>query len=159
MLAATRLADGWALLFIIPFAVLHGGARGFAIVACGVVSAVVLALIVHGIKRVVRRGRPQVHGIDLARPITAPDEHAFPSGHTSQAFGMLVLLTWLWPVLAILGGPIAVAVGISRVFFGLHYPSDVAAGALLGVVVTLGVILFARGTGLLEWLIRISPIS
>ena len=149
MLFATRLADGWALIAIIPLALLVGGRRGVIVVACGAVSAVTIAVAVHAIKNAVRRSRPG--SVGLVRPITARDLHAFPSGHTAHAFGMLVLAWWLSPWFGIAFVPIAISVGISRMFFGLHYLSDVVAGALLGAFIAGCTLLLARSSGFMDW--------
>jgi undecaprenyl-diphosphatase len=150
MLAATRAGDGWALAVIIPLCLLFRGWFGLAIVVTGAFSATLVALLVHAIKVTVRRHRPAGPGVD--RPITARDFHAFPSGHSAQAFGMLVLMAWLSPVTGLVGVPVALSVGASRVFFGLHYPTDVVAGALLGTLVTLAVIWGTTITGLVAWI-------
>jgi undecaprenyl-diphosphatase len=151
MLTATRLADGWGLAILIPAAfILQGKSGGAAAVGLGTISAVSLAIAVQGTKALVRRKRPM--GIDLSRPITAPDKHAFPSGHTAQAFGM-VLIAWLvapWLGLATLF--IAVLVALSRLFFGLHYPTDVVVGAGYGLSVSWLCIWLCERWGVTEWL-------
>ncbi|MEC8880451.1 MAG: phosphatase PAP2 family protein [Pseudomonadota bacterium] len=57
---------------------------------------------------------------------------SFPSGHTAAAFVMATLLGIFYPVVATLALAFALLVGLSRVLLGVHYPSDIAAGALLG---------------------------
>ena len=156
-LVATRLADGWGLGIVIPLALVVGGARGFAAIGIGVISAVTLAILVQSLKAVVKRARPS--GLDVERAITAPDLHAFPSGHTAQAFGMVVLTWWVAPWMGVLAIPGALAVAASRMIFGLHYPSDVAVGALLGAGITGATLAIATQCGLVDWLMRISPVA
>ncbi|MFE1031622.1 phosphatase PAP2 family protein [Streptomyces sp. NPDC058807] len=80
-----------------------------------------------GVKRVVRRPRP-AHVVPLVR---TAGRHSFPSSHATSAaaaavaFGALgVHAVW----------PLAAAVCVSRLVVGVHYPSDVAAGAALGAL-------------------------
>lgn len=89
-----------------------------------------------GIKYLVQRARPVVEDAVSHAP-----GYSFPSGHAANAAVLataLVLL--LWPLLGRTGRGIAVVLGVlhvlvtslDRVFLGVHYPSDVAAGVLLG---------------------------
>ena len=62
---------------------------------------------------------------------------SFPSGHTAQTFFMMTLATrrfQLPPAVASLLYGIALLVGITRVYLGVHYPRDVIAGAILGLI-------------------------
>lgn len=70
---------------------------------------------------------PQAH--TGRKPLQDP---SFPSGHTTAAFAMLTpwMLAAPWLIPALL--PVGIGVALSRVYFGLHYPSDTLAGALLG---------------------------
>ncbi len=60
------------------------------------------------------------------------DQFSFPSGHTLHAVGFSVVSIYYFPTLAWLVVPFSVLVGLSRPVLGLHYPSDVLAGALVG---------------------------
>jgi undecaprenyl-diphosphatase len=157
MLAATRAGDGWALFLLVPMAAWMGGARGLAAVACGAAASVVVAAVVHAIKALVRRRRPEA--IDLLRPVTAPDLHAFPSGHTAHAFCLMVVAWWIAPWFGAAFVPFAVLVALSRIVFGLHYPSDVLVGAVLGSGLSALTLGSATAVGLVDWLVRISPIG
>lgn len=59
-------------------------------------------------------------------------DHSFPSGHTTAVFSVVVPFIILNPVLATVLFPLGLCVGISRIYLGLHYPSDVIAGGILG---------------------------
>ncbi|TJY40963.1 phosphatase PAP2 family protein [Cohnella pontilimi] len=70
---------------------------------------------------------PEIH--TNRRPLRDP---SFPSGHTTAAFAMLTPWMHADPTLLPMLLPVAIGVALSRIYFGLHYPSDTAAGALLG---------------------------
>ena len=94
-----------------------------------------LAGVVLAIKFLVRRERPQGEWGGIYR---TTDPHSFPSGHAARAFLIAVIAfalgpTWLGAVLWIW----APLVALARVSMGVHYLSDVVAGAVLGVIVAL----------------------
>jgi undecaprenyl-diphosphatase len=59
-------------------------------------------------------------------------DHSFPSGHTTAVFSVIVPFIILNPALTVVLIPLGICVGISRIYLGLHYPSDVIAGGSLG---------------------------
>ncbi|MHB1231093.1 MAG: phosphatase PAP2 family protein [Burkholderiales bacterium] len=74
---------------------------------------------------------------------TAPlDEFSFPSGHTLHAVTFTVVALAYYPALAPLLVPFTLLVALSRVILGLHYPSDVLAGAAIGYVLAMLSLLF-----------------
>lgn len=86
------------------------------------------------LKRLCRRPRPCV-GLEGFIPLAeAPDAFSFPSGHTSAAFAVAVALlgegSALGPTLLFLAG----GIGLSRVYLGAHYPLDVLAGSVVGIL-------------------------
>ncbi|WP_306335548.1 phosphatase PAP2 family protein [Streptomyces sp. KL118A] len=86
-----------------------------------------------GVKRIVRRPRPAAHG-DLEPPVRTAGRHSFPSSHATSAAAAVVAYGALRPVGAHLLPPLAAAMCVSRMVVGVHYPSDVAAGAALGAL-------------------------
>ncbi|MER7763526.1 phosphatase PAP2 family protein [Streptomyces sp. NPDC097619] len=82
----------------------------------------------------VRRARPLRDGVPASRlPATQPWTTSFPSGHSASAFAFATGVALESPGLGLVLAPVAASVAFSRVYTGVHYPSDVAAGAALGV--------------------------
>lgn len=84
------------------------------------------------LKNSLKRKRPAEALPGFKSEIIASDEFSFPSGHTSAAFLFVTLLVLhCGPALVILY-PWAMAVGMSRVYLGVHFPTDTVVGAVLG---------------------------
>jgi undecaprenyl-diphosphatase len=95
-------------------------------------SIIGLAVIVLAIKFTIRRRRPQGEWGGMYR---STDPHSFPSGHAARAILIGVLAIGLGPGwLAILLCVWAPLVALARVAMGLHYLSDIVAGAVLGAI-------------------------
>ena len=60
------------------------------------------------------------------------DRYSFPSGHTLHAVSFTIMIAHFEPLLLPVAIPFAILVAASRVILGLHYPSDVIVGALIG---------------------------
>ncbi len=60
-------------------------------------------------------------------------DHSFPSGHTTAIFSVVMPFVFTAPIMGLILLPIAAIVGFSRMYLGLHYPSDVAAGCAIGI--------------------------
>lgn len=91
-----------------------------------------------------RTSRPRPYQVYAAISAAAPalDRFSFPSGHTLHAVSFSVVACATYPQLAPVLYPFALLVALSRPVLGLHYPSDVMAGATLGYVIAQGVLAF-----------------
>ena len=86
------------------------------------------------VKAIVKRPRPVLEGLP---PLGgAPSSLSFPSAHATSSFAVATAMTRVepWGALAFL---LALALALGRPYLGMHYPSDVVVGALLGVVLGL----------------------
>ena len=83
-------------------------------------------------KRKTGRPRPFECHETVKAGITPRDRYSFPSGHTLHSVAFTVVLVAAYPRLAILLLPFTLLVALSRLVLGLHYPSDVVAGGLIG---------------------------
>jgi undecaprenyl-diphosphatase len=114
-----------------------GGRRGRSAAAGGVASIAVTASVVNlGLKPLGRRRRPDraVTQVPVARHVRMPSSTSFPSGHSAAAFAFATGVGHVLPAVAVPLRGLAALVAYSRVHTGVHYPGDVAAGALIGTV-------------------------
>jgi undecaprenyl-diphosphatase len=134
---ASRLGDGvfWYTLMIALLLSYQGEAL-FAVVHMLVVG-LIGTLIYKLIKGKTLRPRPfNVYPAIVCVGKTL-DQFSFPSGHTMHAVAFSIIAVAYFPALFWLVVPFALLVALSRPILGLHYPSDVAAGAALGAVIAL----------------------
>ncbi|WP_323752412.1 phosphatase PAP2 family protein [Marinobacter sp.] len=126
------LGDGWfwyALILAIPFiAPIHGLHTAILMTLTGLICT----LSYKALKHWLIRERPFISfpAINCATPPL--DRYSFPSGHTMHAACFQAMLFAMLPAIAWQALPFTLSVAASRVVLGLHYPSDVAAGALIG---------------------------
>jgi undecaprenyl-diphosphatase len=97
------------------------------------VTLVLSHLLVQLVKRTVGRPRPS-RGLSCTALVVEPDRFSFPSGHAAAAMSVAFVYASAYPSLAIPLLALAGAVGMSRVFLGVHYPGDVLIGQLIAVL-------------------------
>jgi membrane-associated phospholipid phosphatase len=116
---------------------LLGGRTGRRAAADGLTSVAVTSAVVNVVvKRVWRRERPDRAGeeVPVARQVRMPTSLSFPSGHSAAAFAFATGVGHRLPVIAVPVHAVAGVVAYSRVHTGVHHPSDVVIGSVLGTV-------------------------
>lgn len=119
----------------------RSGTQLVLLVAGGLGSVIAYA-VSRSVKPLFEVPRP-CHVNEILAQCPPPESWTYPSNHTVIAFSLAVAVTAAVPRLGYAAVPIAVIVGLSRVFAGHHYPQDVLGGMALGVTVGLAVVLGA----------------
>lgn len=128
----SRLGDGWlwyALILALP---LVEPASGPGLALLMALTGLACTLSYKLLKRWLIRERPFISFPSINCGTPPLDRYSFPSGHTLHAVCFQVMLMAALPGLALCLLPFTFSVAASRVVLGLHYPSDVLAGGLIG---------------------------
>lgn len=140
MLALTYFGKGLCLaavtaLAVVVMLVVRRRREAFFLAACGIGTGLLNA----GLKLAFHRARPDA---TLDYLIESPSSFSFPSGHAMGSMGVLVSIVValrvcrvpraIWIVVTALVAVLVMGIGVSRIYFGVHYPSDVLAGQLAG---------------------------
>jgi undecaprenyl-diphosphatase len=92
------------------------------------------------IKPLVNRDRPAKAGVEVTLRVDKASGQSFPSNHASNSFAVATVVGTYFPAVRWWALAYAAAVAYSRVYVGVHFPGDVAAGALLGSLISLFVL-------------------
>jgi undecaprenyl-diphosphatase len=132
VIGATRGGDGW-LWYAMGLAIaVLGGKTRFEAVGAAAVSSVLSVLLFVWLKRLTGRRRPCHIEPHCWATLLPPDQFSFPSGHTMTAFAVAIPLSLFYPTLTIGLFFCALSIAMSRILLGMHFLSDVVAGALIG---------------------------
>ena len=140
MLAATRGGDGW-LSYAMGLLTLWlgGGQRLPAVGAAALAAGAGIATFLN-LKKVTGRQRPCALEPHCWATLLPPDRFSFPSGHTITAFAVAVSLSLFYPEWAASLLFCALSVAASRILLGMHFLSDVLAGAAIGTALAYGAV-------------------
>ena len=129
----SRLGDGYCYLILalllITFNVAHSHELFYTALAAFAVELPLYLLF----KNTIRRNRPTDVITGFNAFLVPADKFSFPSGHTAAAFLMATLIASFYPEFTLLGYSVAAIIGSSRVLLGVHFPTDIIAGIVLGV--------------------------
>jgi undecaprenyl-diphosphatase len=132
-LLITRLGDGWlwyALGVIILFV---GGEKRFVAVGAGLAASLAGIVVFRQLKLVSKRPRPYQVEPHCWAMVTPQDRFSFPSGHSMTAFSIMVSVGHFYPDLQVVLLMMALSIAASRIILGMHYLTDVVAGAAIGI--------------------------
>ena len=135
MICATRGGDGWLWYALgLSVALFGGDQRVEALLAAALAVGVGIGIFLY-LKRLFRRKRPCTLEPHCWATLLPPDQFSFPSGHTITAFSVAISLGQFYPSLLPLLLFFATSVALSRVVLGMHFLSDILAGAAIGGLV------------------------
>lgn len=120
--------------------------RRVSIFALVLAADAVAELVADLLKLAIPRARPH-----LSHLVALPHSHSFPSGHAATSFACATVLGKVVPRYRIAFFVLAAAIAYSRLYNGVHYPLDVAAGALLGVLTALLLLAGSRRGSRRSW--------
>ena len=128
----SRLGNGVFWYGLMAVLAAFGGTRGVAAALQMLVTGLVAWLLYRTLKLHTRRLRPFRAHPDVTARAVALDEYSFPSGHTLHAVSFTIVAVAWFPFLVLPLIVFTALVAMSRVVLGLHYPTDVLAGVLIG---------------------------
>jgi undecaprenyl-diphosphatase len=131
-LGATRAGDGWLWGLIGLILLAFGDPDRLRADSAAGIAAVLSVLLFQRLKKVAGRRRPCHVEPHCWATLLPPDQFSFPSGHTMTAFAVSIALSQFYPSLVFPLMFCAVSIAISRILLGMHFLSDVVAGAILG---------------------------
>lgn len=121
----------WILLGLVLLCTKKFRHCGIAVLAALLLDFILANMI---LKPLVARPRPCWIRDTVELLVRVPKDYSFPSGHTMASFAAAGALFWTERKLGIMGMVLAVFMGISRLYFYVHFPTDVLAGVILGLV-------------------------
>jgi undecaprenyl-diphosphatase len=133
--AVSRLGNGVLWYLVIALLPLVAGPVGLDCAVRMAFAGILNLALYKWLKPRARRRRPFETCPDIRRCAPALDDFSFPSGHTLHAVGFTTVLVAHFPAVGIVFWPIAALIAASRVILGMHYPTDVIVGAMLGWLV------------------------
>jgi undecaprenyl-diphosphatase len=128
----SRLGDGIFWYCLMACLMLIDGLAALPALGRMITAGAMGLFLYRWLKTKTTRPRPCDHTLLIRATVAPLDTYSFPSGHTLHAVSFSLVAIFYYPRLAWLVIPFTGLVAVSRLVLGLHYPSDVLAGALLG---------------------------
>ena len=131
----SKSGDGFTQVLLPVLLLLNSGGRHLAFIKTVAAVFCIERALYFVLKNTLKRPRPPEAIPFFSSLVKASDQFSFPSGHTMAAFVLASLFYFYFGAVAAILFVWASLVGISRVVMGVHFPTDIVAGAVLGVVI------------------------
>ena len=89
------------------------------------------------LKNIIARPRPFQELTDITLKIKEPSGYSFPSGHTLSSFISAIIILLNHKKLGLISLTVAMLIAISRIYFAVHYLTDIAGGVVLGIIIAI----------------------
>jgi membrane-associated phospholipid phosphatase len=123
---------GTVVALLIVLLIWKGGRRGPVCAVMLLLGLIIGDSIINVMKHAVARPRPFLGMIDVTRRVGIGASFSMPSAHAANCFSAMMITFFYYRRSIRILLPVAVLVGLSRIYNGVHYPSDVLVGAILG---------------------------
>jgi len=130
----SKLGDGGVYLVIGLLVAWFEIERGIDFLLAGLFVFAIELPVYMFLKQAIKRDRPCDRFADVIPQITPSDKFSLPSGHAAAAFVFATVLSHYYPALMLPAYTVACLIALARVFLGVHYPTDILAGAALGLI-------------------------
>jgi undecaprenyl-diphosphatase len=135
MLMMTRLGNGWLWYSLGIFVLVGGGQNRYRAFFAGALSALTAILIFQRVKPLSHRRRPCEIEPHCWAAISPPDRFSFPSGHAMTSFAIAIAVGSFYPQCQPCLLAVAAMIAVSRIIVGMHFLTDIIAGALIGALI------------------------
>lgn len=158
LIVFVRIGDGWIWIGIAAWLYAMMPWRDFRSAVAECLLAIGISLLLYWpIKLMTRRIRPYDTHAWVTRKVPPLDKYSFPSGHTMNNLAVGLTLASHLPVLYVPAIGIPLFLGLLRIVFGVHFLTDIAAGAALGVASHFAALAMMPSLSALPFLSFLSP--
>lgn len=133
MIFFTKIGDiglVWLVLGLVLFFFKKTRKAGILLYLSQLLNIIVVTIL----KDTIQRPRPFLTLTDLHPLISLPTSYSFPSGHASSAFAGALIIAYMFRKWLVPAYIVAIMIAVSRVYLGVHYPSDIIVGAVIGTL-------------------------
>jgi undecaprenyl-diphosphatase len=134
ILIISHLGNGYLYAFIGMFILLFDFDVARILLPAAILAFSIDLTLYKILKHNIKRIRPHEMNKEIKALINPLDKFSFPSGHTAAAFLMAINISHFYPLFIIPSFLFSSLIGFSRIYNGVHYPTDVFAGTVLGII-------------------------
>ena len=130
----SHTGNGYYYLAVPAFMLFVDSRKAWTFFLTGLLAFAIELPLYKFLKNGIKRHRPCEALANIHGRVSPSDRFSFPSGHTAAAFVIATLLSYFFPMLSMPLYCWALSVGFSRIYLGVHYPTDILAGIVIGML-------------------------